>query len=120
MEIINFKNFEQFKAYIKQHGKEMPQWSSEKTEQFVGKVSKLMEESPEFKEKYDHWVKQMELKEKIKQHKVVSLGGTEEDTMYSRAYLKLKESAKKKKTEADKGKNLSPAVISKCKKSYTI
>lgn len=117
MEIIDFKNFEQFQAYIKQHGEKMPQWSFEETKQFTDKVSKLREESPEFKEKYDQWIAQMEIREKIKRHKGVVIGGTEQELVHSQAYLKLK---RKQTEKADKGSKLSIAEIAKRKKQYTI
>lgn len=109
IEIVDFKNFEQFLIYIKQVGKDMQSWSPEKTKDFCDKVVKLREESPEFKEEYDKWVASSERKNK----KTVTIGGTEEDKRRSQALLKLKKYQNQKKTT-----NMN--VIIKHKKQYSI
>lgn len=98
MEIVDFRNFEQFQAYIKQHAQELPYWSTEKIKKFNDKVMKLMEESPEFKEKYEKWVDQSVRKNKT----TVVIGGTEEDKRRSQALLELRKyQQKKKKTDME-------------------
>lgn len=108
MEIVDFKNFKQFLAYIKQHGEKMPYWSVEQIKKFNDKVMKLTEDSPEFKEKYEKWVAQVERKNK----QTVVIGGTEEDKRRSKALLKLREYQKKKKPDME--------AIIKRKKQYEI
>lgn len=96
VEIVGFKNFEQFQAYIKAYGEDMPKWSMEKQKKFADDVVKLCETSPEFKQKYDLWCKKIELQVRAKNCKI-QIGGSKENEIYAKAYLKLKEIQKKKK-----------------------
>ena len=97
MKINDFKNFEEFLVYSNQYGDEMKNWDAEKLKSYSDKVSKLMDESPEFKEKYEKWVKRVELQVKAKEARV-KIGGTAEETAYSQAYLRLKEIKKENKS----------------------
>ncbi len=97
MKINDFKNFEEFLVYSKQHSDEMKNWDANKLKSYSDKVAKLMAESPEFKEKYEKWVKRLELQLKAKEARV-KIGGTAEETAYSQAYLRLKEIKKENKS----------------------
>ena len=102
MEINDFKNFEEFLVYSSQHGEKMKYWDTEKIKSFCDKVSKLIEESPEFKEKYEKWTRKMELKEKAKNARI-KIGGTPEENASTKAYLrlkKIKQEAQDKKRQA--------------------
>lgn len=125
MKIVDFKNFEQFQLYIKQHATEMPFWSIEQTEEFNNKFNKLMEESPEFKEKYNQWTKHIEIKQRIRHHKIVVIGESNSDDKndtYVKAYLKLKEVQKQKKQEKPKEENSTKnmSIVKKIKEKYRI
>ncbi len=95
VEINDFKNFEQFMVYINQNHEKMQYWSTKETKLFTDKVAKLIDESPEFKEKYDAWAKKLELQAKAKEARI-KIGGTVEETASSKAYLRLKEIQKEK------------------------
>lgn len=111
MEIVDFKNFEEFQVYMKQHAQQMKYWSTEQIEQFTEKVSKLKETNPEFKEKYEKMIARIDAKQK----KPITIGGTEKETERSRAKLKLKEIANKQKN-----KKMSTIEIVKHKKQCEI
>lgn len=96
MKINDFKNFEEFLVYSSQYGDEMKNWDEEKLKTYSDKVAKLIDDSSEFKEKYEKWSKRLELQVKAKNARV-KIGGTAEDTAYSKAYLKLKEIQKANK-----------------------
>ena len=98
MKLNNFKNFSEFLAYIRQNEEEMKYWDSDKIQTFCDRVSELMEKSPEFKEQYDNWTKRLELKERAR-HIRIKIGGSEEDTLYTKAYLKLKKIRKEKQNK---------------------
>lgn len=98
MNINDFKNFSEFLVYIRQNEEGMQHWSDEKTKTFCDRVSELMEKSPEFKEQYDNWAKRLELKERARSIKI-KIGGSEEDTLYTKAYLKLKAISKEKQNK---------------------
>ena len=103
MKINNFKTFDQFLIYIKQNSEEMKYWDDVKAKEFCDRVSTLMEESPEFKEKYDEWGKRVELQVKAKEAKI-KIGGTVEQTAFSKAYLRLKEIQKEKQKRKEKSR----------------
>lgn len=95
IEIKDFKNFEQFLAYSRQHVEEMKSWSPEQMKEYTDKVMALRETDPEFKAQYDKWTRNLENKQK----KTVVIGGDEKDTMRSKALLKLKKIKQKPKTK---------------------
>ena len=104
MELIDFNNFEQFQIYMKQHVQEMPNWSTEQTRKFNESFNTLYDESPEFRQKYDNWIKRTQAQANKK--RAVTIGGTPEQTAYSQAKLKLmevKQALKKKKEESLQG-----------------
>lgn len=111
MEIVDFKNFEQFQVYVRQHGQQMQYWSEEELQNFNEKVLNLIETNPEFKEKYEKWVKKNEEKQK----KPIIIGGSKEETARSRALIMLKKAQLRQKN-----KKLSALEIAKRKKVYTI
>ena len=96
MKINDFKNFEEFLVYSNQYGDEMKNWDDEKLKTYSDKVAKLIDDSPEFKEKYEKWTKRLELQIKAKEARV-KISGTAEETAYSKAYLRLKEIQKENK-----------------------
>jgi GGDEF domain-containing protein len=98
MKINDFKTFDEFLVYIKQNNEEMKYWSEEKIKSFCDRVSELMEKSPEFKKRYDDWSKKLELKERARYVKI-KIGGSNEDTLYAKAYLKLKQVHKENKSK---------------------
>lgn len=104
IKVNDFKNFEQFIIYNKQHAEEMKYWDTAKIGEFAEKVSKLREKSPEFREKYDEWTKKLELQARVRNVKI-KLGGSDDELASSVAYLKLKkimkDRNKKDKTPAD-------------------
>ena len=107
MKINDFKTFDEFLVYIKQNNEEMKYWSEEKIKSFCDRVSELMEKSPDFKKRYDDWSKKLELKERARYVKI-KIGGSNEDTLYAKAYLKLKQVHKENKSKPVKTiKNLS-------------
>lgn len=124
IEIKDFKNFAQFKAYNRQHAKDMPNWSTQQMQEYCEKVMNLRETNPQFKEQYDRWTRVLEAKQKCH----VTIGGTPEDKLYSQAWLALRKSiekleAKKKaeKEQAGNNKNQSDIVsLNKKKKTYSI
>ena len=133
MEIADFKNFEQFLVYTKQHAEEMQHWSMEQHQKFSEKVWKLREENPEFRQKYDNWVKRLEASSKKKQ--AIVIGGTGDEQAYSQAkfkLLKLRENLNKDKIQnsaesetdkKDKKSQNTPSdivILNKKKKQYTI
>lgn len=121
MELVNFKNFEEFRMYIKQHVRQMPYWTREQHQEFEQKIRNLYENCPEFQEKYDSWIKKMEMKQK----KAILIGGTKEETEKSRlrlqALIKLKK-IKSAQQENNRQKTKKSHVIemTRRKKQYTI
>jgi len=111
MEIADFKNFEEFQVYIKQHASQMQHWSTEQIQKFTEKVLKLKETNPEFKEKYENLIAELDAKQK----KPITIGGTEKETERSRAMIKLK-----KAQYRQKNKKMSTIEIVKHKKQYEI
>ncbi len=111
MEIVDFKNFEEFQVYMKQHAQQMQHWSTEKIQQFNEKVLKLKETNPEFKEKYEKMIARIDAKQK----KRITIGGTKDETEHSRAMVKLKEIQNKQKN-----KEKSTIEIVRRKKQYEI
>lgn len=108
IEIKDFKNFEQFLAYSRQHVEEMKSWSPEQMKQYTDKVMTLRETDPEFKAKYDKWTRNLENKQK----KTVVIGGDEKDTTYSRGQLKLKKIKQESKTkQALKTEQRTPDIV---------
>ena len=102
IEIKDFKNFEQFLAYSRQHLEAMKSWSPEQMKEYTDKVMALRETDPEFKAQYDKWTRVLEAKQKCH----VTIGGTPEDKLYSQAWLALRKSIEKleakKKAEMEK------------------
>lgn len=95
IEIKDFKNFEQFLAYSRQHLEAMKSWSPEQMKEYTDKVRALRETDPEFKAQYDKWTRNLENKQK----KTVIIGGDEKDTTRSKALLKLKKIKQEPKTK---------------------
>ncbi|MBO5038063.1 MAG: hypothetical protein J6C85_01200, partial [Alphaproteobacteria bacterium] len=109
----DFKNFELFLEYSRQHVEDMKSWSPEKMKEYTDNVMALRKTDPEFKAQYDKWTRNLENKQK----KTVIIGGNEKDTMCSKALLKLKKIKQKYQTEQHRQDIV---AVAKRKKEYSI
>lgn len=64
------KDFDSFKAFIKEERYLKNGWSDEKEKAFNQRIEDLMEKNPEFKEKYTAYCKERELKKKQTQQAI--------------------------------------------------
>lgn len=89
---MDFNNFDEFYAFIKQEGKNIQTWPQEKVAAFANRVSDLCASNPEFKQRYDSWVARVEEKRQ-KYENTIDLNNPQKarkQLMLKEAKLKIK------------------------------
>ncbi len=90
---FNFKTFDQFEKFLEEEGKNMPNWSDKKCEQYSKYLVELCDKDPVFKEKMDKFTKKVN-EQVLKRSQRVTIGDkkqNEESAALVHARKRLKE-----------------------------